>query len=557
MPQSQSSWEQAKPSLRVRRGLVTARHPLAAEAGARVLGHGGNALDAAIATILATGVVQPFATGIGGGGVLTVWRPDGQPYTLDYRSEAPHAVTDSFYPATDAVAGLLGWQGVQDRANEIGHRSMAVPGTIPGLAMAHRELGRLPWAELIAPSIALAENGFEMDWHTSMMQGAHLEFLLAHDTTARTFLRDGRYPHRPPLVGAADVLRQPALSRTLREVAEGGMEGYLRGSAGPALVREAARGNGVITADDLMEYRPRGNAPQAVRFRDHTVLGPAHGGVYGAFFAVLGRLDLAGFAPFAPERLHLVIEALRRCRRVEERRFGDQVPLETSPESLARDIAASIDPRKRDDSWEDASWAPPGARDDPSSSPGQEQTAHVCAVDGDRMVVSLTETILAAWGSTVTTEAGMLMNNAMFAFVPFPGHPNSVGPGRRPQSSMSPVIVLGPDGSPVLAVGASGGRRISAAVAQVVAYALDHDLTVQEAVAAPRLDVMSDDTVLLDGSFPAEVSAALERRGHRVKRIEPNLSSVHFANPSAIALAGDGFLHSGLNPLQMTAAAGC
>ncbi|WP_432038778.1 gamma-glutamyltransferase family protein [Streptomyces cucumeris] len=553
---AQSSWEHVKTSPRVRRGLVTARHPLAAQAGESVLRQGGNALDAAIATILATGVVQPFATGIGGGGVLTVWRPDGPSYTLDYRSEAPAAVTDDFFPTGKAVAGLFGWQGVAGRVNEIGHRSMAVPGAVPGLAAAHGELGRIPWSEVVAPSVALAEEGFEADWHLSMMQGAHLDLLLAHDTSARTFLRDRRYPHRPTLVGAADVLRQPALARTLRDVAEGGVDGYLHGSAGPALVWESSRNNGVITADDLAGYRPRGNVPQAVRFRDHTVLGPAHGGVYGLLLTVLGRLDLAGFTPFAPQRLHLVIEALRRCRRVEERCFGDRAPRGTSVDGLADDIAASIDHRERDDSWYDAPWALPGAGDDASALPGQEQTAHVCAVDGDRMVVSLTETILGAWGSTVTTEAGMLMNNAMFAFVPFPGHPNSLAPGRRPQSSMSPVIVLGPDGGPVLTAGASGGRRISAAVAQVVAYALDHDLTIQEAVAAPRLDVLGDDTVLLDGSFPAAVGAALEHLGHRVRRTEPDLSSVHFSNPSAVLLAGDGTLHSGLNPLQFTAAAG-
>ena len=548
-----SSWVQTKTSVQVKRGLVTARHPLAAQAGSAVLAQGGNALDAAVAAILATGVVQPFATGIGGGGVLTVWRPDGRPYTLDYRSEAPGAVTDDFYRTANATVGLLGWKGVEGRANEIGHRSMAVPGTIPGLAMVHGELGRLPWDAVLAPSIALARDGFEVDWYTSMMQGAYLELLLARDITAQTLLREGKYPYRPPLVGAGEVFQQPALSRTFREIAEGGVDAYVHGSAGSALVHEADRGGGVIAPRDLSGYRPRAGSPHSVEFRDHTVLGPAHGGVYEMLFAVFSRLDLAGFAPFAAERLHMIAEALRRCRRVEEQNYGDHAAHGMSTNERADEIVASIDPRKRDDGWQDASWAVPA--DEASPRPGQEQTAHVCAVDGDRMVVSLTETILAAWGSAVTTQAGMLMNNAMFAFVPFAGHPNSLGPGKRPQSSMSPLIVLGPNGRPVLVAGASGGRRISAAVAQVVMYVLDHGLSVQEAVAAPRLDTVGD-TVLFDGSLSPQVGAELERFGHEVKTVEPDMSSIHFANPSAIALANDGTLRSGLNPLQMTAAAG-
>ena len=171
------------------------------------------------------------------------------------------------------------------------------------------------------------------------------------------------------------------------------------------------------------------------------------------------------------------------------------------------------------------------------------------------MVVSLTETILAAYGSMVTTPAGMLVNNAMFAFVPVPGYPNSMAPGHRPQSSMSPVIVVDRTGRPVLTAGASGGQRISAAVVQVVAYVLDHGLGAQDAVAAPRLDVAGD-TVLLDNRLPDDTAAELEDRGHQVERVEETLSTLYFANPAAVILADDGTLHAGVNPMHLTAAAG-
>lgn len=547
-----SRWLHAKTPVQVRNGLVTARHPLAAVAGIDVLRRGGNALDAAAAAILATGVVQPFATTIGGGGLLTAVRPDGRAYTLDYRSEAPTAAMPDVYGAASAVPGLLGWTGVPGKANEIGHRAVAVPGTLPGLAAAHQALGRLPWPDVLAPAIALADGGFEADWFGTLMQGAYLDLLLGFPATAQTFLRDGRYPHRPPMDGPGDLFCQPALAATLRELADSGLAAYLDGAAGPALVGEIFRHGGLITAADLAGYRPRPGAPHTVAYRVHTVLGPAHGGVYGLLFAVLDRLDLAEHDPLEPIRLHLVAEAIRRCRRIEALHAGDRrSAVWADHPDLAIEIAASIDPQRRDDGWRVAWWSQ-GAT---VTEVGQEQTAHVCAADSDGMVVSLTETILAAYGSMVTTPAGMLMNNAMFAFVPVPGYPNSVAPGHRPQSSMSPVVVVDRTGRPVLAAGASGGRRISAAVVQVVAYVLDHGLRAQDAVATPRLDVVGD-TVLLDNRFPDDTAAALERRGHHVERVEEGLSTMYFANPAAVVLADDGTMHAGVNTLHLTAAAG-
>ncbi len=547
-----SRWLHAKAPVRVRNGLVTARHPLAAEAGVNVLRRGGNALDAAAAAILATGIVQPFATTVGGGGVLTAVRPDGCAFTLDYRSEAPAAAASDVYGAAGAIPGLVGWAGVPGRANEIGHRAIAVPGSLPGLVAAHQELGRMPWSEVLAPAIALADGGFETDWFGALMQGSYLDLLLGFQATAQAFLREGRYPHRPPMDGPGDLFRQPALAATLRELAASGLAAYLDGAAGPALAGEMSRHGGLITVADLAGYQPRPAVPHTVAYRAHTVLGPAHSGVYGLLFAVLDQLDLAAHDPLAPARLHLVAEAVRRCRRIEDLHAGDRRPaLWAAHPDLVGEIAASIDPQRCDDGWRDAWWAQGPTVGDV----GQEQTAHVCAVDSDGMVVSLTETILAAYGSMVTTPAGMLMNNAMFAFVPAPGYPNSVAAGHRPQSSMSPLVVVENTGRPVLAAGASGGRRISAAVVQIVAYVLDHGLGAQDAVATPRLDVVGD-TLLLDGRVSDDTAAALERRGHRVERAEEGLSTLHFANPAAVVLADDGIMHAGVNPLHLTTAAG-
>jgi gamma-glutamyltranspeptidase / glutathione hydrolase len=156
------------------------------------------------------------------------------------------------------------------------------------------------------------------------MQGAYLDLLLGFQATAQTFLREGRYPYRPPLDGPGDWFRQPALAATLRELAGSGLTAYLDGVAGPALVDEMSRHGGLITATDLAGYRPRSAEPCTVSYRSHTILGPAHGGVYGLLFAVLDQLDLAGHDPLAAARLHLVAEVVRRCRRIEELHAGDR-----------------------------------------------------------------------------------------------------------------------------------------------------------------------------------------------------------------------------------------
>ena len=532
--------------------MVTARHPLAAEAGASTLQRGGNAADGAIAAILANGVVQPFATSIGGGGLLTAFSPDGSTYTMDYRCEAPAAATADMYGKVSVSVGQFGWAGVPNQANQYGHRAAAVPGTITGLITAHQKLGRLPWATVLEPAIALAADGFEMDWYGALTQGTYLDQLVRFENTARIFLREGRYPYRPRREVPGDVFRQPELAETLREVAEHGMTGYLEGLAGRALVSEMADHDGIITADDLANYRPREATPRRISFRDYTVIGPANGGLYALLFAVFNQLDLVKHEPLSPTRLHLVAETIRRCRKFEAEYAEDGwlALLDEHPE-LGAEIASTIDPRTCTDDWQDLWWG----KEKLVADVGHERTVHVCAVDSDGAVVSLTETILGGFGSSVTTFAGMLLNNSMFAFAPIPGYTNSIAPGCRPHSNMSPVIVLNQQGKPVLAAGASAGQRISAAVVQVVLYILDQGLSAQEAVATPRLDVIKG-TTILDHRIPTKTVAELERLGHRIEQVEEDLFTLHFANPAAVTIDENGLLRSGVNPMHVTAAVG-
>lgn len=545
-----SEWRHTKTPVEARGGLVTARHPVAAEAGARVLQLGGNALDASIAAMLATGVIQPFATTIGGGGLLTAAMADGRVFSMDYRSEAPSGATPEMFAAGHITPGVFGW-ALPGRGNEIGHLAVGVPGAIPGYLAAHGELGSLPWQEVLAPAIELAEQGIETDWFGSLMQGMYLDQLLRYETTARTFLRAGKYPQRPATSAPGDMFRQPHLAATLREVAVGGLDAYVTGSATDALSNEMANHGGLITRADIASYRPRLAQPDEVAYHEYRVLGPVHGGIYGLLFAVLDLLDIADTDPLAPRRLHLLAEAIRRCRHVENVHAGDhRSPVWAEHPTVAAAVAATIDPDRRTDDWRDAWWA----QGQSSAEIRLEGTAHVSVIDGDGMAVSLTETVLGAFGSAVTTPAGMLLNNAMFGFVPVPGHPNSVQPGHRPHSNMTPLVVLDQSGRPVLAAGASGGQRISAATVQVVTYVLDQRLAPQDAVNTPRLDVQGDQ-VLLDTNIPVTVASDLDRRGHHVRRVHDDLTTFHFANP-AVLTVHDGVIRAGLNPLHLTAACG-
>ena len=533
--------------------MVVARHPLAAEAGVEVLEAGGNAVDAAVAASFANGVVQPVANTIGGGGHLVARLADGTVRAIDYRYAAPGRATPDMFEVggPSPESGLFGWRGVRGQANEIGHLAAATPGSVAGLALAVDRWGRRSLAEDLAPAIRLAEDGFEMDWYGTLMQGIHLDVLSGSPHTASTFLRKGRFPFRPRIISEGDIHRQPALGRTLRVIASEGPEGFYEGEVAASVDREMRAGGGILDETDLAEYRPREAAPQKVALGDALVLGPLNMSI---IVPLVRMLDLAGLRNLDardPRRLHMVVEMLRRARADLLRAYGDEAYLEGSWEALssadrAEVLLGTIDPRRRTDLE--------GA--DPSRGDGRgEGTVHLSAVDDEGNTVSLTETILGNWGCGVTTDTGILLNNGMVGFNPSPGHPNSIGPGKRPISYMSPVVVLGDGGTPVLSLGASGGQKIAAAVLQVLAYVVDLGMELQDAIEAPRID-LEGEAVLLDHRFPESVERDLREMGHEIIRREEGLATFEFANPGGIFVGADGVLTGGTNQYQQTAAVG-
>jgi gamma-glutamyltranspeptidase/glutathione hydrolase len=553
MSSAVSRWLHSKTPTEAPTGMVVARHPLAAQAGCETLQAGGNAVDACVAASFATSVVQPVASTIGGGGQLVVAMADGRRGAIDYRYTAPGRAHAGMFELGGPVAesDLFGYPGVRGHANEIGPRAVAVPGSIAGLTLAAEQFGVLPLSDLVEPALALATEGFEVDWYSSLMQAVHLDLLTSFPHTAATFLRDGRYPMRPRTIGPADVHRQPALGATLREIARDGRDGFYRGRSAEAIVKEVRSGGGLIEPTDLERFSPVTASPPEVELRRFAVLGPLNMAVIVPLVRMLALADLHALDPCDPRRFHLIVEMLRLARADQHESYGDEnfspsTWAALSSPTHAADRLARIDDRHR---------GAPVATSRRFPTARGEGTVHISAMDSAGNAASLTETVLGNWGSGVTTESGVLLNNGMVGFDPRPGRANSIAPGRRPVSFMSPLIVLDERRSPLLALGASGGRRISAAVLQVMSNVLDLGMDMQDAVAAPRVDLI-DDAVLADQRLPASVIRDLEARGHRVVSRSEELCTFEFANPCGVLRTASGSLQGGVNPYQATAAVG-
>jgi len=564
-----SAWRFAKATPPAAGGMVVARHPLAAAAGRAVLKQGGNAVDAVAAASLAGSVVQPVANTIGGGGFLVLHDPVAGAQAINYHYRAPGRSRADMYPLdADARPGLFGWSGVTGRANEIGGLAVAVPGSIAGLSLAVERFGRLPWAKVVEPALALARDGFEVDWYATLMQALHLEELQRFERTAACFLRDGRLPFRAASIDAADRHRQPALADLLAAIARDGRDAFYRGPAAAALAEAVAGAGGLLEAADLAAFQPDCAPAESVLYRGYRVA--AERGCIGflaSFLQALSRFDLSRFAdPLAPERLDILARLLAHCWH-ERLRYGGDVAAVAGPwagmrspdyaAALAAGVAASLGrpPEQRGPDPADFDATAPAALQGGTNLGAAGNTVHISAADGQGGLASLTETILGNYGSFVTTATGVLLNNGMMAFSPVGGVPNAIAPGKRPLSNMAPLIVYDPAGRPWMAVGASGGRKILSAVLQILSYVIDHGLPLQDAVAMPRLDAVGGE-LLLDARMGETVAADLRRLGHRVSLREEGPATFHFGNPCGIVRATDGSLHAGLNPFQMTAAAG-
>lgn len=460
-------------------GVVVCVSPPAADVGLKVLKDGGNAVDAAVATAFAMAVTWPEAGNIGGGGFMMVAAPGKEPTCIEYRETAPAAAKVDLF--------------ADGKVTSLSHKAAGVPGTVRGLALAHKTFGKLEWTALVTPAAELAEKGFTIN--AALVTG--LNSVLGNPLTTnaefkRVYGKPGGQKWK-----AGDTLVLKDLARTLRVVAEKGADAFYAGELAELLEKEMKAEGGLITRADLAAYKANERKPIRTTFRGFDVYGPpppSSGGVALAeMLNILETFDLKKHSRFSPENTHLMIEAMRRAYADRARHLGDpdftKIPAELTTKEYAKKLAAAIDPKRATPS---ADLAPEIPLDKPSDS-----TTHFSVIDRDGLAVSNTYTLENSYGNRVVVRgAGYILNNEMTDFNPRPGltntkgqigtAPNRVAPGKRMLSSMTPVIVL-KDGRPVLITGSPGGRTIINTVLCVVLNVLEYGMTVDEAVSAPRL----------------------------------------------------------------------
>ncbi|MDI3340621.1 MAG: gamma-glutamyltransferase [Sphaerobacter sp.] len=569
---TRTEWVIDKTEAVARDGMVAAMQPLAAEAGAEILARGGNAIDAAVATAFAIGVVEPHMSGLGGIAFL-VYRDGatGRITCLDGSTVLPAAIRPEMFEVLpgDQRAGMYNWRATKNDANNTGWLAPGVPGMPALVSEAHRRFGRLPWREVVQPAIRLAGDGFEVNHYIAMSIAANYDLIQRFPATRRIFLKPSGAPPAPPINGPGDRLVQADLARTLSIIAEKGVDELYRGEIARMIAADMARNGGLITEADLAAHRTVERQPHLASYRGFQIAGALESSgfptVVEALHIVEG-FDLARLGFQSPEALHLIAEALRRAMVDRLRHLGDPalmpVPLQgiVSP-AYAAVRRGTIDPaRATPDEAPGDPWPfdPSGdaVRVERSGAPGEGNTTHITVIDRDRNMVALTSTLGGVFGSGVVIEGtGILLNNATTWFDPEPGAVTSIGPGKRVMSASTPVVVLR-DGQPFAALGSPGGRRVMSAVYQVLVNLIDYGLGIQAAISAPRLHTEGP-AVEISTRIPADVRDALAERGHPLVPREDSLSSSFFARPNGILIdPATGELRGGVFPYTPATAVG-
>ena len=496
-------------------GMVAADNADASAVGAAILEGGGDAADAAAAVALYLGVVQPFASGIGGGGFAVVYRSGGEAYALDFREMAPKGATRDMYldPKGDVVPKL----------STRGPKAAGVPGEVAGLFELHRRHGKLPWSAVVAPALSAARDGFPVGALLHRQIDRYRKEFATRPRLAERYL-DAQ--GRPLAVGAR--LQRPDLARTLEAISRRGAAGLYQGAVATEIARAMAADGGLITTEDLAGYTVRERPPvrdSVMGFEVISMPPPSSGGavIVAALKALEGEpIERDGHNSSA--YLHRLTEALKHTFADRARVMGDPdfvpVPVaELIGSETAKRVKAAFDPSHT------LARSAYGGR---YGLPEDGGTSHFSVVDGAGNAVALTTTVNTGFGSLYVAGAtGVLMNDEMDDFIAKPGVPNAFGligraanaiaPGKRPLSSMSPTIVL-QNGQVRLVTGASGGPTIITGTLQIMLDVLVFGMNIREAIEAPRIHHQwVPDVLWVEAGIPADVLDALRARGHVVK----------------------------------------
>jgi len=490
------TWTVRKPAVHSAGGLVASQHYAASEVGARVLAGGGNAVDAAVATSFAIGTVEPWMSGLGGGGYMLVYSAaEDRCRAVDFAMRAPAGLDPADYvlDAGGVDSDLFGWPAVVGDRNVSGPYSIAVPGYAAGLGTALERFGTRSLAETLAPAIAMAKEGLLADWYAGLKIASAAPTLSLYEESARTYLPGGFVPSGE-WAGPVARIRLGQLSRTLQRLSDAGWQDFYRGSIAADIARDAGALGASLRLGDLQAYQAQVLAADQCQYHNARVFsapgltaGPTLRAVLARLQSELqpgGRPDSSAYMAYA--------DALLAAYATRLSRLGDA----------------------------DESRAP-------------SCTTHISVTDKDGNMVALTQTLLSVFGSKVMLPAtGILMNNGIMWFDPRPRRPNSLAPGKCPLSNMCPVIAERGDGLRI-AIGASGGRRILAAVMQILSFLIDFELDVDSAVHQPRIDVCGTPWVTAYANLNAEICAALSAR-HDLRQAPHAVYPALFACPNLV-----------------------
>lgn len=561
--------------LRSKKGMVVSAHPLASEAGISMLRKGGNAVDAAVATTFAISVVEPFSTGIGGGGFLLMHsEKTGDMKALDFRERAPLKATRNMY--LDAKGK------VRPNASINGYLAVATPGTVAGLYEVHRRYGKLSWQEVMKPAIALAKDGFvlssQITWRSLPEYENRKEAILNNPAAREIFTRNGEF-YQP-----GEKLVQRDLAGTLTEIAQN-PQSFYTGSIARAIASDMVKNGGLITLEDLKAYKPIWRNPVCSNFRKAKICSmppPSSGGVHLLqILNIIGDTDLKSLGWHHPDAIHLMVEAMKIAYADRSEYLGDpdfvKVPVQellsphyakkrrqeinmqvarpsTEVKPVDKEILQRFSQANIQKSEENIIPSSLQSQQTNTSRHESTETSHLTVVDEERNAVSLTFTINLGFGAGIVTPGtGIVLNNEMDDFASAPGVPNAFGlvgndanaiaPRKTPLSSMTPTIVT-ENGHFRMAAGAPGGSTIITQVLQVILNVLEYNMDVGAAVSVPRIhhQWLPDQLRVESWGLDALTVEDLRRRGHKIKETIP------WGNGNAIAVTSDGTLEGAADP---------
>ncbi len=488
------TWTVRKPVVESKGGVVASQHYFASEVGAQVLQDGGNAVDAAVAAGLAIGTVEPWMSGLGGGGYMMVYQAaEDRCEVVDFGMRAPLALNPEDYPlAGSGMDGdLFGWPAVLDDRNVTGPLAFATPGFVAGMATALKRFGSISWADALGPAVDNARRGFVADWFATLKIAAAARGLSAFPESARTYLPGGFVP-AGEWGGPPPKISLGKLAETLARLSEAGAQDFYRGEIANSLVADIQQAGGILGKEDLQRYEARVVPALERRYR--------------------------GARVFAAPKLTAGPSLLRALEILESGLKPVGSPDAEAYAAYARSLSTSYAERLEQ----------MGDVDN-----GESCTTHLSVVDRRGNMVALTQTLLSVFGSKVMLpRTGILMNNGLMWFDPRPGGPNAMAPGKRPLANMCPTVVDRGDGVRI-ALGASGGRRIMPAVFQLISFLVDYRMELDAAVHQGRIDASGAPPVIIDNRLDA---ATVDRLGkaHATFVTPPGVYPALFACPNVV-----------------------